>query len=129
MKRSYFLLGGFLVLLAGIACKTQHFYQREEYSFYVKDFLLPDTALLRTDGVYVLVKIRTSEKDKMVMQKMLTARVQFYYSYFRLAKDSIVLVSTTHTGKGKIKNKYYTNYYEAFYHFVPVQEAFITPDW
>lgn len=179
------------MMLAGNACKTQHFYQQEEYSFYEKNFRLPDTIALRTDGVYIQdivhgdensvnkagrkiykfypggqanlllekydslaasgdylgafnkvieesrsKKERTlsqgyykAEGDRFVLQQMSTPRALFYYSYFRLTKDSIIEVNNTLQGKGKLKDKYYAGSYQARYHFVPVSGVFVTPDW
>ncbi|SEW51070.1 hypothetical protein [Chitinophaga arvensicola] len=65
MKQLYFVTF-LLFILTATACKTQHFYRQEEYSFYQKNFPLPDTALLRTDGVYVLDVIRTGDTARTI---------------------------------------------------------------
>lgn len=69
------------------------------------------------------------EGEKMVIQSMVTPRKQFSYDYFLLEKNGIVQVSSTINGKGKIKDKYFPNYYKAYYIFVPASGDYLKPNW
>lgn len=168
---------------------------KADYSLYNPDFELVNTSPLRTDGVYVLVKIWTNqnggtervaterkiykfypggqvnlildpehklttgeayvqafnegieeskkkgsatlfegyykiENDKMVLQRWVTPRKQFSYDYFLLEKDDIIIgISSTINGKGQIAAKYFTEYYKAYYSFIPTEDNYSIPNW
>lgn len=177
-----------------VSCSYQKRYVRNDYPFYKKDFQLDSASLLRTDGVYVLEKIWTSENggkeraaterqiykfyntgqvnlildiggtiktasdyvqafnqpikdnrskksatlfesyyklegNKLVIQRMVTPRRQFSYNYILLEKDRIIHVSSAISGRGKIKDKYFTDHYRAYYTFIPAAGDYLTPDW
>ena len=185
-----------IVLVAFImgSCGYQKHYVKTDYSLYLADFKLHASSVLRTDGVYVLQKIWTSqnggvehiaterkmykfypggqvnlildmdhvitsndayvkafnesiirnEKNKgatlfegyykiegarMVVQRMVTPRKLFSYDYFLLEKDSLIQVSSTIEGQGKIQDKHFTNHYKASYTFVPTTGGYIDPNW
>ena len=69
------------------------------------------------------------EGDRMVIQNVVSATRQFFYTYALVGKDQIIIVKTTHVGKGKIKDKYYTDYYREYYQFVPGMENYLAPNW
>ncbi|MGJ1430168.1 hypothetical protein ACR79M_00850 [Sphingobacterium spiritivorum] len=183
------------VCAAFVACNSNKFYQKKDYSFYQPDFQLSDTSMLRTDGVYVLQEIWTSQRDskrsvaanereiykfyptgqvnmvldlddtllrkgtygtafnnsiadqmvkksrtlfqsyyrtegeRLVVQRMNTPLAQFNYTYFTVKKDTLIQVSSTIDGGGQIRDKYYTDYYKAYYIFVPVKDTFTPPNW
>lgn len=183
------------ICAAFVACNSYKFYQNKDYSFYQPDFGLSDTSMLRTDGVYVLQEIWTSQRDtkrtvtakereiykfypagqvnmvldpedtisrkgayaaafnnsiadqiakksrtlfqsyyrtegdRLVVQRMNTPLAQFNYTYFTVKKDTLIQVSSTIDGGGKIRDKYYTDYYKAYYIFVPVKDTFTAPNW
>ncbi|EFK56036.1 hypothetical protein ACFU8T_04685 [Sphingobacterium spiritivorum] len=183
------------ICAAFVACNSYKFYQNKDYSFYQPDFRLSDTSMLRTDGVYVLQEIWTSQRDtkrtvtakereiykfypagqvnmvldpedttsrkgtyaaafnnsiadqiakksrtlfqsyyktegdRLVVQRMNTPLAQFNYTYFTVKKDTLIQVSSTIDGGGQIRDKYYTDYYKAYYIFVPVKDTFTPPNW
>jgi hypothetical protein len=68
--------------------------------------------------------------NKIVIQFIHQPFRQFYYTYAYLTEQQFIIVRTTHLGKGKMKDKYYTSYYKEFYHFQqkPVN-GYLLPDW
>ncbi|TDQ08407.1 hypothetical protein [Pedobacter metabolipauper] len=69
------------------------------------------------------------ENDRIVIQRMSTPRKQFVYSYGLLKKDTLIIVKTSHLGKGKIKDEYFTDYYKAYYTFVQTKSNYTKPNW
>lgn len=188
------LAGIVLVVFILGSCGYQKHYVKQDYSLYRADFELPASSVLRTDGVYVLQKIWTSEDggvertaterkifkfypdgqvnlildldhdittnelyvkafnesilhseknksatlfegyykvegQRMVVQRMVTPRKLFSYDYFLLEKDSLIQVSSTIEGRGKIQDKHFTNHYKAKYTFIPTTDKYIDPNW
>ena len=70
-----------------------------------------------------------SEGNKIVIQRASVPRQIFVYNYGLIEKDTLILVKETITGKGKIKDEYFTDYYKAYYVFVPTQQNYIKPNW
>ncbi|WP_316743001.1 hypothetical protein [Pedobacter antarcticus] len=69
------------------------------------------------------------ENDKMVIQRWVTPRKQFSYDYFLLEKDIIIGISSTISGKGQITDKHFTEYYKAYYSFIPTKGEYLMPNW
>lgn len=70
------------------------------------------------------------EGNRLVIQAVNKPLNQFYYEYALLEKDALIIVKSTIEGKGKIEDKYYTDYYKEIYKFIPTGEtAFLEPNW
>ncbi|TCD00527.1 hypothetical protein [Pedobacter psychroterrae] len=68
--------------------------------------------------------------DKVVIQFMNQPRRQFYYSYAYLTKGQLVIVKTTHIGRGKMDEKHYQTNYRAVYQFEPGSvNGYLPPNW
>jgi len=184
-----------LCMLAGLcSCNFQRHYVKDDYPFYQHGYLLPKTTLLKTNGVYVLDRIVTSETDswgkqpkerlsykfypggqvnlivdlddklkrpenyqdafneaisrneaaksatlfegyyrlngdRLVIQRMSTPRKQFEYTYALVRENELIVVKSTIERSGKIANKYFTNYYKAYYRFLPTDTNYVVPNW
>jgi hypothetical protein len=70
-----------------------------------------------------------TENDRIVMQRASVPQQLFVYNYGLIKKDTLILVKETIAGKGKIKDQYFTDYYKAYYIFVPTQQNYIKPNW
>lgn len=174
-----------------LSCYTNKFYSKNDYSLYQRDFHLSDSALLRTDGVYLQTRIWTDEnggkeripKEKkiykfyntgqanmildidnslktnqqyidalnarinkvtptlfegyyqlngkrMVIQSVNPPRNMFSYTYAVLESNKLIIVKSTIKGKGKIDDKFFTDYYKEYYIFVPTgDEFYMQPNW
>ena len=187
----YFFSYLFFVLVL-ISCGPK-FYDKNDFTFYDKNFTLNQNSLLRTDGFYVLgnswskrnndsIKpekyevyklyktgqsnlilvdsLKASQEyldlmkeqikkygkgkneytlsqgyyklqgNKIVIQSVTTEIRQFNYLYGYLENDKLIIVSGTIDGRGKFKDKYFTDYYKRIYNFVPYEKADeLEPNW
>lgn len=72
------------------------------------------------------------EGNKIVIQRVTIPRNLFTYNYGLLENDKLILVKETIDGKGKLDDKYFTDYYKATYKFLPLDKAQIEnlkPGW
>jgi len=177
-----------MILLFGLFSCAQKLYVKEDYTLYDKNFVLPATSLLQTNGVYVLESIWTDEngerkpnekehmfykfyktgqvnlivdldntikteqdyierinqdfqqykegkkqtlfegyyklkEDKIVIQRKVVPRKQFNYRYGYVQDDKLIIVTSTHLGKGEFDEKHFTNFYKETYQFKPLSTA------
>lgn len=179
-----------MILLFGLFSCAQKLYVKEDYSFYDKNFLLPETSSLKTNGVYVLESIWNNEnggterkpyekehmfykfyatgqvnltvdldntikteqeyiekvnqdfdqynkaekhtlfegyyklkEDKIVIQRKVVPRKQYNYRYGYVQDGKLIIVSSTHLGKGEFDEKHFTNFYKETYRFKPFSTA------
>jgi hypothetical protein len=186
VRMSLMLLG----IIGLLSCKTSKIYQKDDYSFYQKDFLV-DTSLLKTNGIYIQTKIWTNENGgnetipkvrkiykfykggqanmilansdlktnqdyikvvnarakgitgptlfegyyrsdgkRMVIQSVNTPQRQFIYAYAIVREGGLVIVKTTTVGKGRIKDKFFTDYYKEYFSFIPTGDTtYSEPSW
>lgn len=63
------------------------------------------------------------QENKIVIQSVTVPRNLFTYNYGYLEGGKLILVKETIDGKGKIEDKYFTDYYKATYKFLPLDES------
>lgn len=69
------------------------------------------------------------EGERLVLQRMVSPRGVLEYNYGWVKNDSLVFVSSTIAGRGKIDDKYFTDYYKAYFVFVPTAGDYTNPNW
>lgn len=72
------------------------------------------------------------EGNKIVIQRVSSPRNLFVYYYGIVEKDKLIIVKETIDGKGKIEDKYFTDYYKETYRFLPLDKSQIEnlkPGW
>lgn len=72
------------------------------------------------------------EENKIVIQRLSSPRNLFVYNYGFVEKDKLIIVKETIDGKGKIEDKYFTDYYKETYRFLPLDKSQIEnlkPGW
>lgn len=68
--------------------------------------------------------------DRIVLQLMNQPLRQFYYVYAFLKDNQMVVVRSTHEGKGKMEDQYFNSAYQEVYHFEKASGAvFTSPNW
>jgi len=68
--------------------------------------------------------------NRMVIQFVNQPLRQFYYTYVYLAEKQMIIVKTTHVGRGKIKERYYNSSYKEPYRFKQTHvDGYLPPDW
>ena len=181
MKKNLWIM----IFLIGFFSCSKKMYLKNDYTLYHENFQLPDNSKLRTDGVYVLLKIWTKDSErkadehifykfyengqsnltidlnneikteqdyiesirkhvastkksnfkthfesyytldgnKIVIQSINIPRNLFTYNYGILENGNLILVKETIDGKGKLDDKYFTDYYKATYKFLPLDKT------
>lgn len=72
------------------------------------------------------------EGNRLVIQRVTVPRNVFTYNYGLIENGKLILVKETIDGKGKLDDKYFTDYYKATYRFLPLDKAQIEnlkPGW
>lgn len=63
------------------------------------------------------------KKDRIVIERISVPRKIANYSYGYLENDKLIIVTETIEGKGKMEDKYFTDYYKATYIFKPLNKS------
>lgn len=61
--------------------------------------------------------------DKIVIQRKVVPRKQYNYRYGYLQDGKLIIVTSTHLGKGEFDEKHFTNFYKETYRFKPFSTA------
>ena len=86
-----------------------------------KDFIKKDHTLF--EGYF------KQQGNKLIIQSVVVPRKQFEYKYGYVEGNNFVIVKSTHEGKGKFDDKYFTDYYKEYYVFHPLNIIEGTPQW
>jgi len=137
-----------LFSIAFFSC-SKNVYVKNDYPFYQENFQLPPDSNLRTDGVYVLESIWSENAEKKPKEHLfykfyktgqsnltvdLNHEINTEEEYIESIKNHVESTKETETidGKGKLEDKYFTDYYKATYRFLPLDKAQIEnlkPGW
>ncbi|MBA9072991.1 hypothetical protein GGR22_001117 [Flavobacterium gossypii] len=63
------------------------------------------------------------EGNKIVIERITVPRDVAVYSYGYVENGKLVIVTETIEGKGKLNNKYFTDFYKATYVFLPLEKS------
>lgn len=76
-----------MILVAFFSSCAQKRYVKQDYPFFDPNFVLPSNTLLRTDGVYVLKKIKTDENGGTEKEP----KEQKFYKFYRGGQSNLIL--------------------------------------
>jgi len=68
--------------------------------------------------------------NRIVIQSVNPPRNVFSYAYAVLESNKLIIVKSTIEGKGKIDDKFFTDYYKEYYTFVSTgDDSYMEPNW